>query len=844
MPLTSWALAAAALACLVPIAATAGDVPVYTHRVTDFEAAANDGKDDTGAFQRALDAAYGAGGGIVHAPAGHYHFRGNLTVPPGVTLRGDWRPPSPDGLGDVTVLNILAGKGKEDGPAFLSLPNSCCVRDLTFFYPDQSASNITPYPYTIALTNVDTGTYKGHAFCTMVHRVTLVNSYRGILVANGHLHFLKRIVGTPLKQGIYMNVCSDIGRMAECDFRADVWIRSGLRGAPVGAAAAKALRDYLFRNGTACTVGYSDTEILTNIRARGYRVGLRLVGYRNLGVRKGRPARTNSYGQAYGLELLSCWRSLQADSVQSQVGYEISASRFTAADCCVWGTGGSGIQFNTCEFSTGPEGTAVHAPLDRERRAELTLQHCTFDTWGKAAVAADAGTVSVVDCDFKSDKPCADIGAGVSAALMLGNRFKAKQPAIRNACKRALIDHTPQKFAQYDGKPYVYASVPRPGSDRILDVGDERFKARADAETDDTGAIQKALDALRGKGGTVFLPAGKYRVDGTLAVPSGVELRGIWDGCARPAANTHGTLLVTTRDKGNEKGAPLIKLAARAGLRGIAVLYPEQNDYKRVLKYPWTVQARGDGCYLVGVDLMNPYQGIDLTGDDHLISNLYMTALGLGLSVHDSRNGRIEDYHVHPQFWGLNVVGGYGLPNHKQSIQCMKAHGICLRLANCVNETIANFSTWMAKIGMQFAGKETSARIINPTFDQVVVCYTVSGTADLQVVNTQGGYLCVQTAPGFAGKAQFFNSLWRGETHPLDLRGPGTVVMQQDLFRKGSVPSLDGGILRMEGGIQGFGQYRFRHKPERVEIVGTIDRGGAVKKLTGDVVTKHHNLLP
>jgi hypothetical protein len=149
----------------------------------------------------------------------------------------------------------------------------------------------------------------------------------------------------------------------------------------------------------------------------------------------------------------------------------------------------------------------------------------------------------------------------------------------------------------------------------------------------------------------------------------------------------------------------------------------------------------------------------------------------------------------------------------------------------------------MAKVGMQFIGKETSARIINPTFDQVVVCYVVSGAKDLQAVNTQGGYLCVQTPPSFAGKAQFFNSLWRGATHPLDLRGPGTVVMQQDLFRKGNAPSLDGGILRMEGGIQGFGQYRFRHKPKKVEVIGTIDRGGAVGKLGGDIVVKQHNLV-
>jgi hypothetical protein len=43
--------------------------------------AVGDGKtDDTTAFQKALDAAGKAGGGVVYAPRGNYFFTGNLTM--------------------------------------------------------------------------------------------------------------------------------------------------------------------------------------------------------------------------------------------------------------------------------------------------------------------------------------------------------------------------------------------------------------------------------------------------------------------------------------------------------------------------------------------------------------------------------------------------------------------------------------------------------------------------------------------------------------------------------------------------------------------------------------------
>ena len=811
---------------------------VFTHNVADYGAKPA-AADNTAAFQKAMDAAYRAGGGIVYAPAGRYEFKGQLVLPPGVTLRGEWNR---EGRGEQTVLCVRADKGNENGTPFIRMPNSCCLRDLTLFYPDQRPDEIRPYPWTIALTNVRTKLFAGAAFCTMVRNVTLVNSYNGIVVQTGHLHFIKHVYGTPLRQGIDVDRCSDIGRIAECDFAAAYWEQSRLPGAPVTDADRAKLRQFLSAKGIALTVGYSDTELVTNVRAAGYRYGLRLVPYRNLAGHKHRPPRANSYGQMYGLDLRDCWRAVQIDSVQTQVGYGISASRFTASDRCVSGTGNAGVQFNSCAFKAGPKGVCSDGPARRESRGELTFQNCTFEGWGGSAIVAHNGLISVVDCDFRAEGKIAVIGQGVRGALFVGNRFKSDKPVIENTCKNARIDHAPLRLAKPDVAPYSYAAAPRPQSDRVRNVRQKPDAATGDGKTDDTAAIQKALDALKKTGGTCFLPAGRYRVDGSLTVPPGVELRGVWDGCARPAHNTAGTLLLAYRDKGKPDAPPVITLGAKSGLRGIAVLHPEQNDPRKVDMYPWVVHARGESCYVVGVNLMNPYRGIDLAGDRHRISNLYMTPLGTGLRIGKSKGGIVEDYHAHPQFWGLNVVADYKLPDHRQSIRCMSSHGTCLVLGDCQDETVANFSTWKALDGIRFVSKDCTARFINPTFDQVRICYAISAAKSIEVVNTQGGYLCVQTGGGFGGSARFFNSTWRGGAFPLDLRGPGTVLMQQDRFKSGGTHSLRGGVLRLEGGIHRVPSWRLGPNVKKVDVIGAM----AAAALPADrkIVRRHILRIP
>ena len=98
-----------------------------------------------------------------------------------------------------------------------------------------------------------------------------------------------------------------------------------------------------------------------------------------------------------------------------------------------------------------------------------------------------------------------------------------------------------------------------------------------------------ALNAAADKGGIMLAPAGTYLIEGSLAVPQGVTLRGVWE-APHHADIGKGTVLYATGNKGNEDAPPLISLNQSSGVHGLTILYPEQ-DATNVQPYPSCIRA-------------------------------------------------------------------------------------------------------------------------------------------------------------------------------------------------------------------------------------------------------------
>jgi len=180
------------------------------------------------------------------------------------------------------------------------------------------------------------------------------------------------------------------------------------------------------------------------------------------------------------------------------------------------------------------------------------------------------------------------------------------------------------------------------------------FGAKADGKTDDTAAFQKALDSVASKGGIVLAPAGTYVIAGSLVVPQGVTLRGVWE-APHHADIGKGTIIYATGGAGDENGTPLVSLNQSSCVKGITFFYPEQ-DIDNVKPYPWTIRGSGMHCSVIDVTLVNSYKGIDFGtnwNELHYISNVFGCPLKVGIYVNQTTDiGRIENVHFNPHSWG------------------------------------------------------------------------------------------------------------------------------------------------------------------------------------------------
>jgi hypothetical protein len=187
--------------------------------VLDFGAKADGKSDDTAAFQKAMDAAKQAGGGVVYAPRGNYFFAGHLNIPNTVTLKGVWESvPAHNGIRDAglpkptddgTTFLATESRGKEDGPAFITLNHNSTLKGVVIYYPDQDpAEEPATYPWTIAMRGKNPA----------VLGVELLNPYNGIDATQNERHLIRDVQGQPLRRGIFVDSIYDIGRIENVHF--------------------------------------------------------------------------------------------------------------------------------------------------------------------------------------------------------------------------------------------------------------------------------------------------------------------------------------------------------------------------------------------------------------------------------------------------------------------------------------------------------------------------------------------------------------------------------------------------------------------------------------------------
>ncbi|MDI6829402.1 MAG: glycosyl hydrolase family 28-related protein, partial [Armatimonadota bacterium] len=212
--------------------------------------------------QKALDEAKESGG-TVYLPPGKYLVKGSLNIHAGVSLEGCGKAPRYNNPLTGTVILATCGRDDENGPALFELHSSTSVSGITVYYPEQKVTDIHPYSWTFHLQGED----------NTVENVTLINSYNGIRIGPepNVRHRIRSVYGCVLRRGIFVDACTDIGRIENVQFHGHWWWAKEIGGN------ADIVNKYMIDNCEAFIFGRTDWEYVTNTFVFPVKIGYRFI---------------------------------------------------------------------------------------------------------------------------------------------------------------------------------------------------------------------------------------------------------------------------------------------------------------------------------------------------------------------------------------------------------------------------------------------------------------------------------------------------------------------------------------------------------------------------------------
>lgn len=299
------------------------------------------------------------------------------------------------------------------------------------------------------------------------------------------------------------------------------------------------------------------------------------------------------------------------------------------------------------------------------------------------------------------------IGYGPAGVVKTAQKLSIEQGFSYKGVYEMLV--TPQT---QDQRPCIVDTL-YPTEDMV--VADKIFTL--DYGADNTGnedvsnLLQKALDDLAAaRGGTLWLPAGKYRITKPITIPAFVTLRGDWRNPEGVTDGEYGTVIIADVPSRDDPVPALFTIKGSAGVYGITVWYPNQS-IDSVLPYPYTfyVDGKGDGYMLqtiMNVTVLNDYRGVgacvveDNAHEMMTIDNVYGTFLYRAAEAYNQADvGTWKNLFVGPQYWAA-ATAAYNAPSLDKVTDYTREHSEGLVLGDLEWTQFANIRISDCSVGV------------------------------------------------------------------------------------------------------------------------------------------------
>jgi len=183
------------------------------------------------------------------------------------------------------------------------------------------------------------------------------------------------------------------------------------------------------------------------------------------------------------------------------------------------------------------------------------------------------------------------------------------------------------------------------------------------------------------------------------------------------------------------------------------------------------VRANGTGNYVIDCSASNPYQGLELNGDDHLVEYSFIGGLRRTYRANHCSGGRIQNCHIKPDFWRNAWLTSSPKTAELEEFKFRVNEAFePIYLNGCDNYVVMSIFNHASHTLMTVDDSSGQALMVGGEQLQQGYAFRngaksfdiISSTCNINHIGGRDGTYGIKTFPGFKGEARFYCSLAMG----------------------------------------------------------------------------------